>query len=798
MDNKTLRVLEFEKIKEKLIGYAVSTPGKELTSQIQIETDFEKVSLLLKETNDAASIIVRRGSPPISGLHDIRSYLKRVELGSALSLHQLIQVADCLMSARNIKNYCGNLESRENQDKELAQNIAISMASELQPNKRVEDRIRQCIISEDEIADNASSTLFDIRKKIRDTQNSIKDKLNDLVKSTKYQKYMQDPIVTMRGDRYCVPIKQEYRSEVPGMVHDASASGATLFVEPMAVVEANNNIRQLRAKEQAEIERILYELSAEVADISTILNTNFAILRDLDFIFARAKLSLSYNGVYPKLNREHKIFIKKGRHPLLDPKTVVPIDIWLGDTFKTLMVTGPNTGGKTVTLKTVGLFTLMTQAGLNIPANEGTEMSVFESVFADIGDEQSIEQSLSTFSSHMKNIVSILERADGNSLVLFDEIGAGTDPTEGAALAMSILECLHQMGAITVATTHYSELKVYAITTKGVENASCEFDVETLRPTYRLLIGVPGKSNAFAISKRLGLNDNVIERAKEFLTQEDIKFEDMMASIEKNRRLSEEERMKAESYRREAERFKDQFEEQKRKLEEQKEKQLREAREQARRVIMDAKAEAEEIIDNMKRLEAAAKEEDRNRAAEEFRLKLKTKQSELEEKLSENAIKRHGFVKPPKNLKPGDSVLIVNLNQKGNIITPPDKNGDAVVQAGIMKINVHVTNLKLVDEQQALIQKHSGSRLSVDKTKTASLDVDVRGMMLDQAIETVDKYLDDCVLSGLKEVTIIHGKGTGALRAGLHQFMRKHHHVQSFRLGKFGEGENGVTVVELK
>ena len=791
MDQRTLRVLEFDKMVKNLVKLAESEPGKKLASEITIETDYEKVLTLLKETNDAESLIKRKGSPPLSGIHEIGAYFRKVDLGSALSAYQLIEVADVLMATRNMKNYCGNKDFEDD-------NVIVTMCQSLVPNKQLEDRIRMCIISEDEISDNASPALYDIRRKIRDTQNSIKDKLNDLIKSTKYQKYMQDPIVTMRGDRYCIPVKQEHRGDVQGLVHDASASGATLFIEPMSVVEANNGIKQLKAKEQAEIERIMYELSAMVSEITESLDINLNILKELDFIFARAKLGLSYNGICPRLNREHKIDIRKGRHPLLDLKVVVPIDIWIGNDFKTLIVTGPNTGGKTVTLKTVGLFTLLVQAGINIPAKEGTEMTVFEKVFADIGDEQSIEQSLSTFSSHMKNIVEIIRDADDTSLVLFDELGAGTDPTEGAALAMSILECLHQMDAITLATTHYSELKVYAITTQGVENASCEFDVETLKPTYRLLIGIPGKSNAFAISKRLGLPDNIVERAKEFLTSEDIKFEDMMASIEQNRRISEEERAKAESYRLEAEKFKHQLEQQKKKLEEEKDKYIKEAREKARRIVVEARQDADEIIAEMKRLEVEAANEERNKAVEEFRAKLKGKQSDIEAKLSTNVFKNQGYVKPPKNLKPGDTVLIVNLNQKGTVLNVTEKDGEAMIQAGIMKINVKLSNLKVVDEQKKVIDKLGSSSIRVDKSKSISLECDVRGLLLDQAIDVVDKYLDDAAISGLHEVTIIHGKGTGALRAGLHQFMKNHGHIQSFRLGRFGEGETGVTVVELK
>lgn len=792
MNERTLRILEFDKIINRLLNLASSTLGKELVEQIKPETDYRKIEELLKETNDGVSCIVRRGSPPMGGIHDIRASLRRVEISGVLGPGELLRIADSLRAVRNLKNYVSdNLNDAED-------NVVNTLIHCLEANRRVEDKIKLCIVSEEEISDHASPALADIRRKTKDLQNSIKDKLNDLVKSQKYQKFMQDSIVTMRGDRYVVPVKQEYRSEIPGLVHDASSSGATIFVEPMAVVEANNNIRQLKVKEQAEIERILYELTADVAGITESLKMNTTMLAKLDFIFAKAKLSVDYNCVWPRLNNQKRILIRKGRHPLLDPKVVVPIDFWVGDKFNALIITGPNTGGKTVTLKTVGLFTLMTQAGLNIPANEGTEMSVFDRVFADIGDEQSIEQSLSTFSSHMKNIVNILEKADDRSLVLFDELGAGTDPTEGAALAMSILECLHQTGSITIATTHYSELKVYASTTQGVENASCEFNVETLKPTYKLLIGIPGKSNAFAISNRLGLSSNIIDRAKEFLTQEDIKFEDMLLNIEKNRSQAESERVKAENYRREIENMKNELEQQKRKLEEQKNKLLREAREEARKILMSAQEDSDAILSEMRRLEAEAEVAERSRAAEEMRHKLRNKLNQVEGSLAESALPKQGYVKPPKNLKPGDSVLIVNLNQKGTVVSAPDKEGEAIIQAGIMKINVHITNLKLIDEQQKEIQKFGSGKIGMSKSKTISTEIDVRGNALDQATEAVDKYLDDAAIAGLPEITIIHGKGTGVLRSGLHQFLRSHHHVKGYRLGKYGEGEAGVTVVEMK
>lgn len=794
MYEKTLRILEFDKIVNRIIELSASELGKELAGELTPQKEFNVIQGLLKETSDAASFIIRRGSPPMGGIHDVRGTLKRAAMGSMLLPEELLRVADTLRAARNLKNYSGDVGAGDAEE----DNTVKSLISALETNKRIEDKINNAILGEDEIADSASPALSTLRRQIKDQQNSIKDKLNDMIRSSRYQKFMQESIVTLRGDRYVVPVKQEHRSEVPGLVHDSSASGATIFIEPMAVVEANNSIKQLKIKEQLEIERILMELSADVAGIADRLSANMSLMAKLDFAFAKAKLSLDHNCVCPRLNNNKKIIIKKGRHPLLDKKTVVPINFHIGDGFSTVVITGPNTGGKTVTLKTVGLFTLMVQAGLHVPAAEGTEMSVFERVFADIGDEQSIEQSLSTFSSHMTNIVKIIAESDHRSLVLFDELGAGTDPTEGAALAMAILERLHDTGAITVATTHYSELKVYALTTEGVENACCEFDVETLRPTYNLLIGVPGKSNAFAISKKLGLQENILERAKEFLSQEEVQFEDILLSIEKNRSETEKEKMKAESYRREIEGLKKELEEQKHKLGTQKEKLLRDAKEEARRILTEAKQDADNLLQEMRK---AAEEQEaalRNKAAEEVKAKLRSKINNIEESLSESVLPRQGYMKPPENLKPGDSVLIVNLNKKGTVVTPPDKDGEAVIQAGIMKVNVHVTNLKLIEEQASEVHRAGSGKIGVSKSMTISTQVDIRGANVDEAVEKIDKFLDDASIAGLPEVMIIHGKGTGALRSGVHQFLKSNSHVRAFRLGKYGEGETGVTVVELK
>ncbi len=791
MNEKTLRVLEFDKIIDKLLSRAATSLGKDMVRELTPETDSLKIRDMLKETDDGVTYILRKGSPPLGAIHDIRASLKRAELGATLGPGELLKVADLLRACRNLKGYAGDNIVKDDG------NCVSSLISALEVNKRIEDKISIAIISEEEISDAASTALANIRRQIREKQNSIRDKLNDIVKNSRYQKFMQESIVTMRGDRYVIPVKQEYRNEIQGLVHDSSGSGATIFIEPLSVVEANNGIKQLMIKEQVEIERILQELTYEVAAIIEPLKANISMLTTLDFIFAKAKLSADFRCVSPKINCEGNVIIKKGRHPLIDQKVVVPIDFWIGKEFKTLVVTGPNTGGKTVTLKTVGLFTLMAQAGLHIPANEGSEISVFNKVFADIGDEQSIEQSLSTFSSHMKNIVGILKEADDKSLALFDELGAGTDPTEGAALAISILDHLRNIGAVTVSTTHYSEIKVYAITTNGVENACCEFDVETLRPTYNLLIGVPGKSNAFAISKRLGLSDEIIDMAKERLTTEEVKFEDMLISIEKNRSQAEKDKMQTEALKLEIEKLRNDLANQIKKTNDQKEKVMREAREEARKIYLQAKSDAEDILREMRKLEREKETAERNKAVEEMRLKLKKNVDNLDEALTESILPKHGYVKPPQNLKPGDSVVIVNLNQKGTIITPPDKDGQAVVQAGVMKINVHVTNLRFVDEQKAETKKTGSGRIGVAKTKTISTEIDLRGMNLDEALEAVDKYLDDASIAGLKEVTLIHGKGTGVLRSGIQQYLKLNSHVASFRLGKYGEGEAGVTVVEV-
>jgi len=794
MNEKTLRTLEYNKIINKLTAAASSELGKELALELVPSTSISEIRRMLKETSDAVDFIISRGNPPFGGIHDLRNILKRVEMGAVLTPAELLKVCDTLRAARNLKNYSLIKESRDDEK----ENIVAELINALETYRKTEDRISLSITGENEISDEASTALASIRRQIKERQNAIKDKLTEMIRSPRYQKFIQEPIVTMRNDRYVIPVKQEYRGEIKGLVHDTSSSGATLFIEPIAAVSANNEIKQLKIKEQLEIERILAELTSDVAAITPRLFSNMSILAKLDFIFAKAKLSLEYDCVCPEMNNNGKIYIRRGRHPLLDQNKVVPVDFWLGEKFRTLVITGPNTGGKTVTLKTVGLFVLMAQSGLHIPANDGTELNVFSNVFADIGDEQSIEQSLSTFSAHMTNIVKIMNEADYNSLVLFDELGAGTDPTEGAALAISILENLYRRGALTVATTHYSELKLYALTMEGVENASCEFDVETLMPTYNLLIGVPGKSNAFAISKKLGLSDDILNRAREFLSQDEIRFEDILKSIEENRKATEKEREKAEKYRLEAEKLKKELEEEKKRFEKQRDRLLREARQEARRLYLEAKKEIDEMFREMKKARMEQDLSEMNKAAEEVRMRIRNKLGEVEEAMSESMLPRNGLVEPPDNLKPGDTVLILNLNQKGNILSVPDKDGEALVQAGVMKLKVHVSNLRLMKEQEDEIQKSGIGKIGLSKSKNISNRIDIRGTNVDEAIEILDKFLDDAYLSGLHEVTIIHGKGTGALRNGVHNFLRKNEHVSSFRPGVYGEGEEGVTIVEIK
>ncbi len=787
MDEKTLRTLEFDKIREMLSKHAINDEAKDRAQKIKPFTELVAVKSALADTDGAVVMICKYGSPPISAVLEVTSAIKRIKLGGNLSMAELLNIARVLKCAAQLKKYSDGHES-----------VLDRYFVCLEKNNQVEERISTSIISETEMADGASPELGNIRRKISRAGDKIKDLLNSMIHSPHYQKFLQDPIVTLRNDRYVVPVKAEHKGDVHGIVHDVSASGGTLFIEPSSVVNANNELHTLAVKEKEEIEKILAELTALVAEIAEVVEYDYNAIIDLDLLFAKAKLALSQKAVCPEMNGEGKISIKKGRHPLIDPKKVVPQDISLGYDFDTLVVTGPNTGGKTVVLKTIGLFTLMAQAGLCVPASDGTQLAVFDGVYADIGDEQSIEQSLSTFSAHMTNIVSILDKFTSNSLILFDELGAGTDPVEGAALANAILNYVKNMGAKTVATTHYSELKIYALSTERVENASCEFDVETLSPTYRLLVGIPGKSNAFAISKKLGLSDYIIENSKELLSEETVKFEDVLSSIEENRRITESSRTQQEKLKKEVADLKAELVKERQALDKKREEILDRANKSAAEIIEKAKAETDEILETMRALQKEKDEREALKAMEEVKRELNI--SLKKAKKAPNAPKISKPVKTNINaLKPGMSVLITDLNDRGTILTIDKKAGTAQIQMGIMKTSAKLTSLVILeDETKKNIEKFLPQKNVTSGSKTVKTEVDLRGMVLEDALLETDMFLDRAAMSSLSTVSIIHGKGTGVLRSGIHNMLRKHPHVKSFRLGRYGEGENGVTVVELK
>ncbi|KAB3534381.1 endonuclease MutS2 [Alkaliphilus pronyensis] len=790
MNERSLRVLEFKKIVERLTEKCRSSLGKELAKEIKPSTQINEVKGYQQETSEAQALLIKRGNVPIDGIHDVAHMIRRAEIGSYLDPGQLLIVKDTLRVARRMKAFI-------KKDKEEAKfPIIEDTVNGLATFKDIEDIIDNAIISDSEISDNASTELKHIRRTILSKNDSIRNKLNSIISSSTNQKYLQDPIITMRGDRYVVPVKQEHRGNIPGLIHDQSSSGATLFIEPMSVLELNNELKELKLKERREIERILMEISALVAERGQEIVGNQKLLQYLDFVFAKGKLSLELKGIEPIINDKGKINIKEGRHPLLSSHEVVPINIWSGDKFKTLIITGPNTGGKTVTLKTVGLLTIMAQSGLHIPADFGTEISIFHQIFADIGDEQSIEQSLSTFSSHMTNIVSILDEVTPKSLVLFDELGAGTDPVEGAALAMAILNHLRVINASVIATTHYSELKHYALSNEAVENASVEFDVKTLRPTYKLLIGIPGKSNAFEISRKLGLRDEIIESAKEFISTENIHFEDLLQSIEGNRRATEADRHEAKRLKLDAEKLFEKYEDKNKQLEEQREKVIKEAKKEAHRLLKDAKAEAEEIIKSLRELKLEMEEKEMNRQIEASKMKLSKKMNMMGESL-EDVFKAKANRKTPKNLKAGETVNVLSLNQQGHVVTPEDENGEVVIQVGIMKVTMHVSNLERIKDKKNTKQTGIG-KIVKSKAATIKNELDVRGMNLEEAMLEVDKFIDDCYIAGLSPITIIHGVGTGILSSGIKQMLKKNRHIKSYRVGQYGEGGAGVTVIELK
>ena len=789
MEEKSLSTLEYTKILKSLSECAKNDDAKTMAEELKPSSDFREVERALAETDAAVTMSLKFGSPEILIVEPVDGAIKRLDVGGALSAAELLNVARLLKCIRNLKRYTKEQTG-----------VLEEYFSELVSAKPIEDEINRAIVSEDEIADAASPALANVRRKMKNAGAKIKDSLDSMVRSGHYQKFLMDNIVTMRNNRYVVPVKAEHRSEVPGIVHDMSASGSTVFIEPSSVVNANNELHELEIKEKAEIEKVLYELSNKVAEISEQVKYNYETLILIDFIFAKAKLALDMKAVCPKLNTDGKIKIVKGRHPLIDKSKIVPIDVRLGDDFDVLVVTGPNTGGKTVVLKTIGLFCIMTQAGLHIPANDESEMPVFDDIFADIGDEQSIEQSLSTFSSHMKNIVHIVENAGPNSLVLFDELGAGTDPVEGAALATAIIESIRLIGAKIVATTHYSELKLYALSTDGIENASCEFDVETLSPTYKLLIGVPGKSNAFAISKKLGLPDSIIERSKEKLSDENIKFEDVLGSIEENRVSAQKAREEQERMRREIEQLKDELQREREKIDKKKDKIYDNARAKAEKIIKQAQEDTERMLEEIKQLQKEKRNKEAVRAMEEVRKELKLKEKSNVRPKN----RRSGGVKSNVNLntlKLGSNVLIIDLNDKGTVLSINKDNQTAVIQVGIMKITAKISNLVVLeDEKGSKPESYVAPKRStgINTAMSGKTEVDLRGMTIGEAELEVDKFLDESVLSGLSEVSLIHGKGTGALRAGIHEYLRHHPHVRKYRLGRFGEGDIGVTIVELK
>ena len=796
MEKKALHILEFDKILNKMAEYTGNDAVKQRILDLMPATDLGEAEAMQQQTSEAVKLILRYGEPQNMTVPHVVPSLRRCAMGAVLSPKELLDIARVLSIARGVKRYLGSADAEEFP-------VLGALEQSLTAVKQLEEQLYMCILSEEEIADGASGELSSIRRKMRNMQGKIKDMLDAMIRSSRYQKYLQDPIVTMRGDRYVIPVRAEYRAEVPGVVHDTSSSGATLFVEPMSVVNANNEIRDLRAKEQAEIERILAALSAEVSEYQGEIEADYETLCELDFIFCKGKLSADMGASEPVLNDKGRIYLKKARHPLIARRSVVANDIYLGGDFDTLVITGPNTGGKTVTLKTLGLFCLMAAAGLHIPANDNSSVAVFDSIWADIGDEQSIEQSLSTFSSHMKNIVNIVNKAGKNSLVLFDELGAGTDPVEGAALAVSILEFLRLAGANTAATTHYSELKLYALSTPGVCNASCEFDVKTLQPTYKLLIGVPGKSNAFAISQRLGLDERIIERARSLMSEDNVRFEDLITDLHESKRVAEDEAQKAQRLRQEADALKEKIEEQKQTLEQRRQKLLDEARREAKRIILDAKDESAKVIKELNELKKNVQNENIGKTIEEARAKLRAKESGIDESFS-GVIRPKAQQNAPKSVKVGDAVEIVSLGQSGEVLKPQDADGNVLVQAGAMKIKVKLADLRLApkakkEQSQKGKKKDARSFVGyVSKKADVKTEIDLRGMTLEEALLDADRFLDDAYMAGLNQVSIIHGKGTGVLRAGIADMLRRHRLVKSFRLGRYGEGETGVTIVELK
>jgi len=789
MNNKALKTLEYNKITDRLASHASSEPGIKLCRELQPMMDMDEINSALKQTSDAVSRIFRHGSISFAGLKDIRPLTKALEVGSALGMSELLDICSLLKVAAGARRY-GVSEDEAVDSLSGLFNVIYDITD-------VRREIERCILSEDEIADDASAELKNIRRQMRICTERIRTELNSMLNGSD-RTYLQEAVITTRGGRYCIPVKAEYKSQVPGMVHDQSKAGSTFFIEPMSVVRLNNEIREYEVKESEEIAKILASLSAMAGNYTAELDADYNILSQLDFIFAKAKLSFEYKGSEPIMNTRGYINIRKGRHPLIDSRKVVPIDVSIGDEYSELIITGPNTGGKTVTLKTIGLFSLLGQSGLHIPAADNSELTVFNDIFADIGDEQSIEQSLSTFSSHMKNIIEILAKADSNSLVLFDELCAGTDPTEGAALAISILTSLHKLRVTTVATTHYSELKIFALSTEGVQNACCEFDVATLAPTYRLLIGIPGKSNAFAISGKLGLPQYIIDDAKESLASEDVAFEDVISDLEKSRVTIEREKLELEEYKKEVEDLKNQLKAKNERLDERSDNILQKAREEASAILREAKETADDAIRKLNKANAAGMSVTE---LEKQRQRIKDNINKVDKG---RVIKSQAPARQHKasDFHIGDRVHVASLNLDGTVHTLPNQKGELNVTIGIMNYNVNMSDLTIIEEaseMRKLKQKSSGiGKLKMSKTASISPEINLIGMTSDEAIMTLDKYLDDAFLSHISPVRIVHGKGSGILRNAVHNYLKRQKHVKSFRLGSFGEGDYGVTIVEFK
>lgn len=794
MNEKVLRTLEYNKIINLLTEQAASTKAKELCRSLKPSTDKAVIEKNQKQTADALKRLLEKGNISFSGIHNVEASLKRLEIGGTLGTSELLSLSSLLEAAKRIKTF-----SRRKRD-DIPSDSLDSLFDGIEPLTTLSEEIKRCILSEDEIADDASVNLKNIRKSIRNMNERVHAQMTSMLNNTNIRNSLQDGVITMRNGRYCLPVRAEYKNQIPGMVHDQSSSGSTLFIEPMAIVNLNNELKELYLKEQEEITVILANLSNLAGEYVAEIREDYRILTELDFIFAKASLAKMYNGTAPIFNERGYIHIRKGRHPLLNKHKVVPIDIILGEDYDLLIVTGPNTGGKTVSLKTIGLFTLMGQAGLHIPANDRSELAIFDDVFADIGDEQSIEQSLSTFSSHMTNIIYILNHVTKNSLVLFDELCAGTDPTEGAALAISILSKLHEQGIRTMATTHYSEIKIFALSTPGVENACCEFDVETLSPTYRLLIGIPGKSNAFAISGKLGLTSDIIEDAKNRITSNEQNFEDLIADLDESRRTIEKEQLEINQYKEEITSLKKKLEEKQERLDNSRDKILRQANEQAYAILKEAKEVADTSIRNFNKYGTTTAPSE----MEKERSKIRSKMSDVEKNMSNTKKQAQPNHYAPKKLKIGDSVKVLSMNLKGTVHTLPNAKGDLYVQMGILRSLVNVNDLVLLPDESSMMNgkkmntKANSGKIKMSKSASVSTEINLIGMTSDEAIAVLDKYLDDAYIAHLPSVRIVHGKGTGALRSAVHKHLKRLKYVKSYHLGEYGEGDAGVTIAEFE